>query len=357
MKVTFSRNSNFYATLRKEVEQYFAENKISKHGNWALYSKTIILLSSFFVLYTFLVFFTPAWYISLPLAALFGVNCAFIGFNIMHDACHESYSNNPKLNYWLGMTMNLLGSSAYIWKTKHNTVHHTYTNIDGVDDDITKVPLFRWCTTQPKKPAHKYQHIYSFGLYSLSPIFWVFVTDYAKYFGKSVGPVPLPKMSTKEHVIFWVSKVFYLIFYIGIPLYFLPLSWFLVGYFVMNAAFGLTMSIVFQLAHVVENTHFDAINTEDMKLDIEDEWAVHQLATTSNFATNNKFISWCLGGLNFQVEHHLFARVSHVHYPALNRILKRVCKENNVVYNSYPTMWQAFKSHMRFVKWLGNTAA
>lgn len=356
MRITFDKSTNFYATLRKEVEQYFQEKQLQKHGNGALYLKSAILLTTFFSFWTILVFFTPAWYIALPMALLFGINCAFIGFNIMHDACHESYSKNPKVNYWFGLTMNLLGSSAFIWKTKHNTVHHTYTNIDGVDDDITKIPLFRWAKSQPLKKAHRFQHLYAFGIYMLSPIFWVFLTDYAKYFSKSVGPVPLPKISMKEHIIFWGSKIFYLFFYIIIPLMFLPLSWFIVGYFAMNAVFGLTLSLVFQLAHVVENTQFENLDLETKKLDIEDEWAIFQMATTSNFATNNKFISWCLGGLNFQVEHHLFSRVSHVHYPALNKILIRVCNQTGVEYNTYPTMWQAFKSHMRYVKRLGAVA-
>jgi linoleoyl-CoA desaturase len=356
MRITFNKSTQFYSTLRKEVEAYFQSKKLAKHGNAALYSKTVILLGSFAALYTILVFFTPVWYIALPLAMLFGMNCAFIGFNIMHDACHESYSKNPKVNYYLGHTMNLLGSSAFIWKTKHNTVHHTFTNVDGVDDDIVKVPIFRWAKTQPLKKLHRFQHIYAFFIYMLSPIFWVFLTDYPKYFTKSVGHVPLPKISTKEHIIFWGSKLFYIAFYIAIPLYFLPTSTFLIGYFAMNAVFGLTLSLVFQLAHVVENTHFTSLDEKTEELSVEDEWAVFQMATTSNFATNNKVISWCLGGLNFQVEHHLFSRISHVHYPALNKILIKVCKETGVQYNAYPTMWQAFKSHMRYVKRLGNVA-
>jgi len=356
MRITFDKSTNFYAQLRQEVEAYFQNNNIEKHGNRALYTKTAILLFLFVAFYVTLVFFTPVWYIAIPLAMLYGMNLAFIGFNIMHDACHESYSKNPKVNYFFGLSMNLLGSNAFIWKTKHNTVHHTYTNIDGVDDDILKIPIFRWAKTQPLKKAHKFQHIYAFFLYMLAPILWVFVTDFVKYFQRSVGPVPLPKVTNQEKVIFWISTLFYVLFYIAIPLMFVDLVPFLIGYFVMNAVFGLTLSLVFQLAHVVENTHFYEANNEQHHADIKDEWAVQQLKTTTNFATNNKLISWCLGGLNFQVEHHLFTRISHIHYPAVNKIVMNVCKDLDIPYNTYPTMWQAFKSHMRYVKHLGTVA-
>ncbi len=353
MKVTFDRGTTFYNRLREEIENYFASNNISKFGNAALYWKSIILLSAWAAGYVWLVFFTPVWYIALPVCALYGINLAFIGFNIMHDGCHGSYSANPRLNYIMGMSMNLLGSNAFIWKTKHNTVHHTYTNIDGVDDDIMKVPLFRWCESQPKKPLHKFQHIYGFLLYAVSTLFWVFVTDFNKYFKKSVGPVPLPNISTQEHVIFWLTKVYYIGFYMVLPIMFVGFSNWLIGYLVVNALFGLTMSLVFQLAHVVENTHFYDANNPNVEATIQEEWAVQQMKTTSNFATNSKFWAWCLGGLNFQVEHHLFARVSHVHYPALNKILVRVSKEMNVTYNDYPTFRSALMSHLRLVKKLG----
>ena len=73
---------------------------------------------------------------------------------------------------------------------------------------------------------------------------------------------------------------------------------------------------------------------------IESEWAVHQVATTVNFATQNKMWNWLFGGLNFQVEHHLFPRISHVHYPELNKRLKQVCAEFNVAYQEFPIVAQ-----------------
>lgn len=350
-KVTFAnKKSPFYSALRKEVNAYFKEKNISQQGNWNLYLKTIIFLSLTVILYTWLVFYTPVWYVALPLCALLGMNQAFIGFNIMHDACHGSYSEKKWVNNLLGYTMNFLGSDAFIWKTKHNVVHHTYTNIDGIDDDIMKIPVLRHCETQKKLKMHRYQYIYSVLIYFLTIHFWVWLMDFIKYFTGKVVVTPV-NFTLKQHIAFWVSKLWYLTAYILVPIYFVGFTPFIIGFLVMNALFGFTMSVVFQLAHVVEKTHFEEALHGD-KL-IEKEWAEHQVLTTCNFSTKNKVVSWFLGGLNFQIEHHLFPKVSHIHYPQISAIVERVCAQHNVTYNYYPTMGQAVASHFKVMRDLG----
>lgn len=352
VKVTFANNkSPFYTALKTEVEAYFNQKHISQQGNWNLYLKTIIFLGLTVVLYTILVFFTPVWYIALPLCALLGMVLAFVGFNIMHDACHGSYSEKKWVNDLFGYSMNFLGSTSYIWKTKHNVVHHTYTNIDGVDDDIMKIPILRHCDTQPKLGMHRYQYIYSVLIYCLTIHFWVWLMDFIKYFSGKVVVTKFTGFTVKEHIIFWVSKIWYATAYIAVPWYFLGFPTFIVGFLVMNAFFGVTMALVFQLAHVVEKVQFAEAKEGNVR--IEKEWAVHQVETTCNFAVKNKIISWFLGGLNFQVEHHLFPKVSHVHYPELSPIVERVCQQYNVEYNYYPTMNEAIASHFKVMRDLG----
>ena len=349
-KVTFTNiNSLFYNTLKESVNHYFEENNIKATGNYKLYLKAFILIPLAVLLYITLLFYTPHPYISLVLCGLFGFILASIGFNIMHDACHGSYSGKKWVNDLLGLSLNALGGNAYIWKLKHNIVHHTYTNIDGIDDDIAKAPIMRQCKSQPRYKAHKYQHIYIILVYGLSSFLWVFLMDFAKYFTKKVYTTPIRNMNTKEHIIFWLSKVLYAVFYIAIPVYFVGWSYWLAGFFAMHFIMGLTLAIVFQLAHVVESTDF----TEATQDKIESEWAVHQVKTTADFATDNKLISWFVGGLNFQIEHHLFPRVSHVHYPVINKIVKETCEKYNIPYNYYPTMASAVVSHFRFMKDLG----
>jgi linoleoyl-CoA desaturase len=125
----------------------------------------------------------------------------------------------------------------------------------------------------------------------------------------------------------------------------------LIGFLIITFICGLFISVVFQLAHIVEGTHFPQPDTESNK--IEQEWAIHQVSTTANFATKSKIVSWLLGGLNFQVEHHLFPRVSHIHYPKINQFVKETCQEFNIVYLEHATVLKAFRSHLLHIKKLG----
>ncbi len=352
-KASFNnRKSPFYTALRGEVDRYFSENRIKPTGNWNLYLKSFTFLILLVYLYIQLVFFTPVWWIAIPMCIIFGFNAAFIGFNIMHDGCHGSYSEKKWLNEIMGLSLNLLGSDATLWKTKHNVVHHTYTNIDGLDADITQTALLRFAPSQKHLKIHKFQHLYAPLLYGLITFSWIFEADFTKYFSKKVLGTPIRDMSPREHIAFWASKVLYFFFYIILPIYMLGFLPFLIGFLTMNLTLGLVIAIVFQLAHVVEITEFEDATRSNIK--IEEEWAIHQIKTTANFATNNALISWFLGGLNFQVEHHLFPKISHVHYPQIQKIVREVCDQFQVEYRVYPTMWAAVRSHFRLLRSLGN---
>ena len=351
-KVTFNnRNTIFYPTLKLEVEKYFQQTKLRKTGNWKLFLKTGILIPLAAGIYILLLASDlPLAWVAI-LGGLLGLVLASIGFNIMHDACHGSYSQSKWVNELLGLSLNMLGGNAFIWKQKHNIIHHTYTNIDGMDDDISFTSLLRLCPTKPWMPVHRLQHIYLFFIYSLTSFAWAFGTDFKKYFSQRVYTTPLTKMSKKEHLIFWASKLVNIVLYILLPLFLKGWLFFLLFFVSTHIVLGFILAIVFQLAHVVENTEFE-LAVKDSKI-IENEWAIHQVKTTANFATRNKIVSWFVGGLNYQIEHHLFPRVSHIHYPELRRIVKNTCARFNLPYNEYPTMISAIVSHLRMMRFLG----
>jgi linoleoyl-CoA desaturase len=352
-KITFSnRDNRFYQSLKASVDEYFEKNKIKKTGDWRLFSKTIILIGGAIAMYSVLMFVNMPALPALLICAVLGYTFACIGFSVMHDANHGSYSTRPWLNDMLGLSANALGASSYFWKQKHNIIHHTYTNVDGIDDDIAKSPIIRHCESQKWVPAHKVQHLYLLPAYALSSIFWIFFMDFAKYFSRKIYTTEAWKMSAKNKTIFWLTKLSYLTFYIVLPIVqwgFLP--W-LAGFLVLHVAMGITLSLVFQLAHVVENTEFEHVPLDETK-HVETAWAEHQIRTTANFAMGSKTISWFVGGLNFQIEHHLFPRVSHVHYPAISKIVMAKCAEFNLPYNQYKTMLQSVASHFRTMKRLG----
>ena len=352
-KIIFdNRNNQFYQSLKLSVDEYFETNGIKRTGDWRLYIKTITLIGAAIAMYCSLMFFPVAPLLALVICALMGFTFASIGFSVMHDANHGSYSTKSWLNDLIGLSANALGASSFFWKQKHNIIHHTYTNVDGIDDDIAKSPIIRQCETQKWVPAHKVQHLYLIPVYALSSIFWLFFMDFTKYFTRKIYTTEAWKMTAKNHIIFWATKVSYFIFYMIIPMIVWGFGPWLLGFFLLHVVMGLTLSLVFQLAHVVENTEFENVALDETK-HIETAWAEHQIKTSSNFSMNNRVISWFVGGLNFQIEHHLFPKVSHIHYPAISKIVIEKCAEFHLPYNQYSTITGAIASHFRVMKMLG----
>ena len=283
---------------------------------------------------------------------ILGINLGLIGFNVMHEGGHQSFSKHQWLNNISAYSLNVLGGSTYFWKVKHNVNHHTYTNIEGMDSDIDVKPFMRLHESQPLHRFHRFQHIYWVALYGISYLEWIFYEDFKKYFtGKASITSKKKKLPPKENFIFWFTKFMYIVAYMLVPI--LVVGWlnWLVGFLVITVTCGIVISIVFQLAHVVEGTHFHSAGNQ--RQDVKQEWAIHQLLSTANFATSSKFLYWLLGGLNFQIEHHLFPRISHIHYPKISKLIKEACVEYNVVYNEYNTMFKAVTSHLVHLRKLG----
>ena len=344
--------SNLHAELRRRVQEYFTQRGIDETGNPHLFTKAIVLIGLLVAVYVHLIFFTPPiWYLAIAECVLMGGIVAAIGFNVMHDGSHGSFSKKKWLNRLAASTISMLGANHFMWNMKHNMIHHTFTNVDGVDDDIEVTFLMRMAPTQQRNWLHRFQHIYFWFLYMLLYVFWLFFTDYRKYFSRKIGSMPLKKMHFSDHLEFWLVKIYHALAFIVIPVYFLGWKAWLIGFLVMSLFAGFVLSIVFQLAHTVEHTEFPVSDLSTNRL--PDEFAAHQIKTTANFATRNRIISWLVGGLNFQIEHHLFPKISHVHYPAISHIVRMVCAEYQLQYIEYPTMRQAVSAHVRFLRRLG----
>lgn len=345
------QHSHFHQELKKRVSNYFTEAKKTTTGNAGLYFKAILFWSTYVFLYFHVLFFTPPNWIAVLECLVMGGLTAAIGFNVMHDGGHGSFSKSKFWNKIAAFSVNALGASGIMWNNKHNLVHHTYTNIDGIDDDIEIKPFLRMCTTQKKYKIHRFQHIYFWFLYTLLLLMWVFFSDYSKYFSRKIGEIPIKKMSLYEHFAFWTAKIGYLFMMVVIPIYLLGFVKWLIGFLLISMFAGFILSIVFQLAHTVEETSFPTASEETNM--IESEWAVHQVQTTANFATKNKLVTWLVGGLNFQIEHHLFPKISHVHYPEISKIIKQTCAEFGINYVEFPRMRHAIASHANYLRKMG----
>ena len=350
-KISFPARADFYKTLKRRVQQYFTENKLPRTGTWRMFLKTGIILSWFVVSYILLVFFSTSLIMAIISAFAVAQGFVLVGFNIMHDANHGSLSKNRRINNLLGFTMDLIGGSRMLWLQKHNILHHTYTNIEELDDDIHSNGLLRLSPRQEWRPWHRFQHLYAFPVYSLLTLSWMTFSDFNKFFTGRIGEYELRKPSRAEAIIFFLTKLFYFGYMLLLPLLFHPLLHVLIAFVGIHLILGFTLSIVFQLAHTVEGNTFPVPHKESGT--IENEWAIHQVETTANFAPGNKLATWYQGGLNFQIEHHLFTNICHIHYPAVSKIVEKTCREMGISYVSYPTVRSAISAHYRFLRSLG----
>lgn len=358
--IRFSRKdpNQFFGTLNKRVNQYFTENKIKKTGNWKLHFKTIVMFVVFLTPYFVILTLALPWWVNLLLTILMGVGMAGVGMNVMHDGNHGSYSTKKWINKLMGSSIYILAGNVYNWQVQHNVLHHTYTNIHEHDEDMEAGRILRFSKHAEWRKHHRFQHYYSIFLYGLLTFNWAITTDFLQmyrymkrklYYGKL--PNPVTNWSTLV-----ITKVIYLTIWIILPLILVNIPWWqvLLGFFTMHYVAGVILSVIFQLAHIVDHADTPLPNESGA---MENTWAIHQLSTTVNFGTKNRIMNWFTGGLNHQVEHHIFPNISHVHYTKISKIVKQTAKEFNLPYNEYKTTRKAIISHFRHLKELGKNPA
>jgi linoleoyl-CoA desaturase len=354
--LTFSRTKlDFSSTLNKRVNDYFKTNDLSRHGNTEMVVKTVCMFLAYFVPYGLIISGLITGPLMLILmAVIMSLGLGGIGLSVMHDANHGAYSNKSWLNTLIGYSLNLVGANAFNWKMQHNVLHHTYTNVHEEDEDISPRGILRMTPHSDWKFIHKFQHFYAWFLYGLMTIVWMVVKDFArlrKY--QKNGLAKKHKANIlKEWLILFATKLVYIGYIFIIPLVFTALPWWqiLVGILIMHYIAGFMLAIIFQPAHVIDGTEFPLPDDNNA---LENNWAVHQLLTTTNFGNKSRWFSWYVGGLNFQIEHHLFPNVCHVHYRKISSIVKDTAREFGLPYKSTKTFIGALRGHARLLKQLG----
>ncbi len=338
----------FYIELRRRVDEYFEKNNLSKNANFAMVLKTIILMTAYFTPYILMLTMEFSNWGLVGLCGIMGVALAGVGMSVMHDSCHGSYSSNPRVNKVMSLTMNLIGGNAFNWKVQHNVKHHTYTNIYGLDEDVNNGDVIRLSPYSKHYWYHKYQHIYSWVLYLLGTISWVTIKDFRQL--NQFRREGIMKFSfSKELTTLIITKIGYLGYMLVVPMIVMdvPFYYVLLGFVIVHFVAGFILTVVFQLAHIVEDLEHD---TNEAKTRMPHSWAVHQILTTANFSRKNIFLNWYLGGLNFQIEHHLFPNICHIHYVKISAIVKKTVQDFNMTYHEFPNMPLAIASHYRMLK-------
>lgn len=350
-----SSDKDFITELRLRVDNYFTSQDISKKFNSAMILKSCIMLGIYIIPFFIFLNYNPSVIITIELWTIMAIGMAGIGMCIMHDANHGAYTSSFKFNQWIGFTINFLGAYAANWKIQHNVLHHTYTNISEFDDDIDDKAILKLSPHTAYKSIHRFQHIYAFFFYSIATIYWTFFKDFIQFIRyHREGHYRLSSMESSILLLRLIAtKLIYLFILLGVPtIYFgIPYSHSIYGFFWMHLLAGFIVTVIFQLAHTVDGTTHPLPNSEFI---IENDWAIHQVQTTVNFATKNKFITYVVGGLNYQIEHHLFPNICHIHYPAISKIVKNTTSEFNINYIEYPTFSEAIHAHISALKRFGS---
>ena len=350
-------NRQFYQTVKRRVDEYFKERNLSKFGNYKMVLKTIAMFVIFLGPYALLMsnVFTNG-YAQIGLWILMGVGMSGVGLSVMHDANHGSYSKNHKINKLMSFSMTLIGGSSLNWQLQHNNLHHTFTNIEGHDEDIAPLGFLRFSPHSEYKKIHRFQFLYAWFFYGLMTLMWAFTKDFSQLIRyNKMGLLKGHNTTFKSELIkLSIHKVIYLGYNLALPLIFINAAWWQIalGFGAMHFTCGLILALIFQPAHVVEMTEFPTPVSPE-SLTMEDDWASHQMKTTANFAQKNVVLSWFVGGLNYQIEHHLFPNICHVHYKKIAPIIKETAKEFNLPYHSKPTFIGAVISHAKVLYQLG----
>ena len=352
-KVKFAKGSSndFYNTLRRRVTAHFEEKKISRQGDYRMVLKTIVMILLYFTPFiaSFFVVGNPLLYYGLWI--LMGIGLAGIGLSVMHDAGHGAYSENSAVNKFFAYSLNFAGGGcAAFWNIQHNMLHHTYTNIHGMDEDISRTKVLRFSPHAKKKAAHNYQHYYAWFLYGLMTISWITAKEFKQL--KEFNERGFVKDKKEYNLLLTeliLTKVLYYAYALVLPLLFAPYSVLLIlfSFFSMHFVAGLILSLIFQPAHVIPGAEYPLPNEHGT---IENNWAIHQITTTANFSGNSTYFSWFVGGLNYQIEHHLFPRVCHIHYKDISKIVKATAKEFGLPYHSQRTWFSAIYNHGKLLK-------
>lgn len=352
-------DGSFIDTVTARVQEYFSVSGTSPYANRGMWIKTILMILAYFIPWILIISNIGASHVMLFWLCWFVMGCGIVGIGtcVMHDANHGAYSPNRKVNVFLGHMMELIGGYSVNWKIQHNLLHHTYTNINGLDEDIDSVVFLRLSPRQQWYWFHRYQYLYAWFFYMCMTLFWMTAKDYLQVIRYKRRNLLVKQKISLKKAIFHITwyKMFYYGYVLVLPILFSGQPWYFVvaGFIVMHFTAGLMLACIFQPSHIMPHATFPEPVLENGKRCIKDSWAIHELATSTNFAPRSRFLTWCIGGLNFQIEHHLFTNICHIHYRKLSPIVKETAAAFGLPYHVKRTFWGALKDHARMLKVLG----
>lgn len=341
-------DTEFEREIKKEVFKIVRRGR--EFGTWGWHIRCAFYVSLFFCLQYLWVTQGP----TLVLALVYGASQALIGLNVQHDANHGAASKNHYINDILGLGADFIGGSKWLWMEQHWT-HHTYTNHAEKDpDSFGAEPMMLFNDYPLDHPArswmHKFQAIYFLPVlagYWLSSVFNAQILDLRQRGALSVGIKMENDFVKSRRKYAWTLRALYILCNCVAPFYTSGFTWRVFGLIMlMGVSESLCLSVLFSLSHNFENADRDP--TEHYRKTGEQVcWFKSQVETS---CTYGGLISGALtGGLNFQVEHHLFPRMSSAWYPYIAPKVREICEKHGVKYAYYPWVMTNFISTIKYM--------
>ena len=351
VRVRFTNGGAFALDVRREVDRFLDEPGRRRRARIALLAKAPIGVGAMVAGWAILIFASPGLIGAVAALAVLAAGSLLTAFCVQHDANHGATFTARRWNYLLGWTTDvMLGVSSHAWRVKHNVAHHTYTNVAGYDNDIALAPIARFAPGHSSHWWYRLQHVYVWPLYAFMGLRWQIIDDIAAYRRGRIGSSKLRVPRGWDLAALLGGKLIFIGWAIVVPLLVYPWWQVVVGFVGVTCVLSLVMAVVFQLAHCVEEASFATV--DDFAGEAR-SWAEHEVESTADFCPRNRFLTWSLGGLNYQIEHHLFPRIPHTLYPDIAPIVRAACARHQVKYAVAPRLRDALGSHLRHLKAMG----
>lgn len=345
----FGPKSMFWQDLRAAANRHLAAESSRgrpRTGDPRLLRKAAAIIAWFSISYGALLF-APSFFAVVAATLSLGLAAAAIGFCIFHDANHRTLFQRPAANLWAARLCSvLLGPSRHFWVHKHQGLHHRQPNVMEWDDDLETRGFLRLSPSSPWEPRHRRQEVKALFYYGLNSLEWIFLKDFKCLVSGHLNIWHESRLDPADRTELLVCKGLYVLLIVLPPFLVLPLAWAVAAFILFHFILSWTLAAVFQLGHFTMEMEFGGVREGD-------DWAIHQVRTTANFATTSRVATWFTGGLNHQVEHHLFPNVAHSHYPALRPIVEEVAGRHGLRCHNLGSMPSAIRQHFSHLKVLG----
>jgi linoleoyl-CoA desaturase len=334
-----------YRLLKKKVDQRISE--LSPKLRRTAKKRAIGLILLYLAVYALAIFLPVNFFIYLLLFGCMGMMMVFIFLNLVHEAVHNNLFSGKNMNRLILYIFDFLGANSFIWKKRHEILHHNFPNITGWDADIEQASFMRISPQDRQKPVHSVQHRTFLFLYPLYIVNWLLVRDFKDFFSSQQIVRKICTIPLREYVILFSFKLLFLAYTILIPFMLgIPIIQSVIALFCMLIVAGVFALLVLLTPHVNVTNAFPVPDEQNK---ISGGWLWHQFTTTNDVTVDNWFTRSIMANFNLHVAHHLFPHISYVYLPEVTHVIREYAAANHLPYRTY-SMIDSLQSHLQLIR-------